>query len=257
MVSSINTDQITCGNFTGWKAYWNDYLFNKYGKQEVESESDLFFQVARTVSQNPIGRSVFEYIIDDIIEKMALAKEDVLVDFCCGNGLFTYELRDQVSRIIGVDFAPQIIQTANAFKCAANINYYQNDVIGFLKNFKRQFPGIRPNKYLNNDSLAYFSIKDLAQILQLIVSISGKDFCFLLRGVPNTDLMWNFYNTEERKEKYYGDISNGDYSNGGLGNWWAPGDIERVCTRLNLKCHIQPQNDLLSNYRMDVIIGDS
>lgn len=242
-------------HFDKWQEYWDNYLLNKYGKPEVKTEADLYFQVARTIHKKPIDKSTFDHIIYEMVHGLSLEQEDILVDFCCGNGLFTYELRSLVQRIIGVDFAPHILQTAHEFKSAENITYHLSEVTAFLKNFKQVFPDVQPNKYLNNDSLAYFSVEELEEMLQLIVGISGNDFHFLLRGVPNAELMWNYYNTEERKQKYLADKAKGDYTNDGMGRWWLPEEIENICKALNLKYIIHNQDASLSNYRMDVMIG--
>ena len=241
-------------HFDKWQVYWDNYLLNKYGKQEVVSDADLYFQVARTIYKKPIEKPVFERILDEITQGLAWKSMDILVDFCCGNGLFTYELKDKVSRIIGVDFSSHIINTANQFKKADNITYCLNDGIEFLRNFNTTFPGVRPNKYINNDSLAYFSVEQLEEILKLVVAISGDNFHFLLRGVPNADLMWNYYNTDERKQKYLTDKANGDFSNDGLGKWWTREEVENACAKNGVNCMIHDQDAELSNYRMDILV---
>lgn len=238
-----------------WRQYWDNYLQNKYGKNEVATDDDLFFQVARTVQKKPIGKEVFEAIVGNIIDDLELSANDVLVDFCCGNGLFTFELKDHVSRIIGIDFSKNIIDTARKLKSDPKITYLTGSATDFLENFSSNVPGVVPNKYLMNDSLAYFKPADLKQMLEQIKTISPV-FTFVLRGVPNDTLKWNFYNTEERKQVYYSNLAKGDEKNDGLGNWWKPEDIESICRDLGLKCTIRNQVPPVSDYRMDIIIGN-
>jgi hypothetical protein len=240
--------------FEKWQEYWDKYLFNKYGKEKVTSEEDLFFQVARTWQKKPIEKEVIDDIVKRIISDLHLSGNDILVDFCCGNGLFTYDLKDHAKQIIGVDFSESIIDTAHKYRSAANITYCVGDVIGFLENFKQQWPGIIPGKYLMNDALAYFTTDELEQVLGYIKDISPQ-FIFLLRGVPNEDLKWNFYNTEERKAVYYANIAKGDLTNDGLGSWWSPADIENICGKMGLQCVINNQQPPISDYRMDIIIS--
>jgi hypothetical protein len=238
--------------FNKWQEYWDNYLLNKHGKEEVKTEADLFFQVARTVQKKPVEKEIFDEMIREIIGQLSLDKDDFLVDFCCGNGLFTYELKDCVHSIIAVDFSEQIINTAKKYKSASNIAYYLGSVIEFLKGFQNQFPGVTPTKYLMNDALAYFSVSDLEEMVKLIRSVSGGSFVFLLRGVPDDALKWNFYNTDERKEKYLSDIAKGDITNDGLGRWWSKNEVETICNPLDLQCtFIHPEHN---NYRMDILI---
>lgn len=240
--------------FDQWHDYWDNFLLHKHGKAEVTSEDDLFFQVARTVNKKPVEKEVLDIIIAQIIRELNLTANDLLVDFCCGNGLFTYELRGVVKDIIAVDFAQNIIDTANKYKAADNIAYRLGSAITYMDTFVQDWPGKTPEKYLMNDSLAYFTPADLEAMLTGIQKVSPK-FAFLLRGAPNEDLKWNFYNTEERKRYYYENQAKGDLTNGGLGAWWKPADIEAVCMRLGLNCTITNQVLPVSDYRMDILIS--
>ncbi len=241
--------------FDKWHEYWDNYLQNKYGKEEVSDEDDLYFQVARTVQKKPIPKEVFNEIINNISNDLALSADDILVDFCCGNGLFTYELKDKVQQIIGIDFSKNIINAANKYRAAANISYHVGSAIDWLKDIKEYMPGIVPDKYLMNDSLAYFSQADLKEMLGHVIKASPH-FVFLLRGVPNDLLKWNYYNTDERKALYNANIAKGDHTNDGLGSWWMPDDITAICSDLGLKCVIRNQQLPVSDYRMDVVISN-
>jgi SAM-dependent methyltransferase len=240
--------------FDNWHEFWDKFLLTRYGKESVNNEEDLYLQVARTVNKRPVEKHVFDNIVAQIIVDLNLEPGGVLVDFCCGNGLFTYELKDRVKEIIGVDFSQSIIETAKRYKSAPNITYCLGGVVEFLEEFKKSWPGTIPTKYLMNDSLAYFSSDDLKSMLSLIKGISTA-FTFLTRGVPNERLKWNYYNTDERRRYYEGLVAKGDLTNDGLGKWWEPDDIMTVCNELDLKCTIRDQQLPLSDYRMDIIIS--
>ena len=240
--------------FDNWQKFWDNFLVDRYGKAEVETEDDLYFQVARTVNRKPVEKEVFDKIIEQIISDLALAPTDTLVDFCCGNGLFTYELKDKVKQIIGVDFSQNIIDTANKFKPADNITYCLGSVVDYMRSFPAAWPGIKPDKYLMNDSLAYFTPADLEGMLAAIKEVSGS-FMFLIRGVPNDELKWNYYNTEDRKKVYFDNRAKGDLTNGGLGNWWQPADVTAICEKLQLQCRIRNQQLPVSDYRMDIMVS--
>ncbi len=241
--------------FDNWQQFWDTFLLKRYGKEKVQNEDDLFLQVARTVNRKPVSREVFDLIIAQISSNLELTKDDVLVDFCCGNGLFTYELRDKVKQIIGVDFSQNIIDTANKYKASTNIAYCLGSATEYMDSFRTAWPGLIPDKYLMNDSLAYFTNINLERILKGIMSVSEK-FTFLTRGVPNEDLKWNYYNTPERKQFYHNLQAKGDLTNDGLGSWWKPADIQAICNDLKLKCVIRNQELPLSDYRMDIIISN-
>jgi len=240
--------------FDNWQEYWDEFLLNRYGKEEVKTEDDLYFQVARTVNRKPVEKQVIDEIILQIIDNLSLTPDDILVDFCCGNGLFTYELKDKVKHITGVDFSQKIIDTANKYKSAPNITYCLGSAVDYMKTHKETME-LRPNKYLMNESLAYFTPDDFEKMLANVIDASG-DFKFLIRGVPNDLLKWNYYNTEERKIFYEGLLAKGDLTNDGLGRWWLPNEIGAICNRLNLKYSIYNQELPVSDYRMDVLISN-
>ena len=240
--------------FDDWQDYWDKYLFNRYGKDEVKTEDDLYLQVARTQNRNPVVKEVFEKIIERIDIDLGLDKQDILVDFCCGNGLFTFELKDKVARIIGIDFSQKIIDTANKFKQAMNITYRLGTVLNFISSFSLVFPGVQPTKFLMNDSLAYFNKVELEEILEKVKMITGK-FKFLLRGVPDDELKWNYYNTTERKQFFADLLAKKDITNDGLGTWWNKADIIMVCDKLGLDYLITEQKLPVSDFRIDVLIS--
>ncbi len=240
--------------FDKWQDYWDKFLFNRYGKEAVQNEDDLFLQVARTENKKRVTHEIFERIIELIKSDLDLKTDDILVDLCCGNGLFTYELKNTVKQIIGVDFSRSIIETASKFKIANNISYHYGSAVDFMKSFGALMPGVIPSKYLMNDALAYFQQKDFKELLFCIKAVSPH-FKFLIRGVPNNDLKWNYYNTPERKQ-FYADLqAKGDLTNYGLGTWWQPEDIKEICEELGLNYVITNQQLPVSNFRMDICIS--
>jgi SAM-dependent methyltransferase len=238
-----------------WQEYWDKFLLTRHGKEEVSSEDDLYLQVARTVNKKPIEKEAADKIVEKIFLALELKPEDVMVDFCCGNGLFTYELRNSVKQIIAVDFSQNIIDTANKYKSAANITYCLGSVTDYINQFDREWPSVSPNKYLMNDALAYFTGEDLEAMLTGITKVSGS-FKFLLTGVPNDELKWNYYNTDERKAFYHELQAKGDLTNHGLGKWWSPDEITAICHKLKLKVEIRNQELPISDYRMDIVISN-
>src|SRR6185295_11042940 len=142
-----------------WQDFWKEWR-----NKNIEKEEDLYFQVGRTTQQKPMEKELFDMVNKEIIEILHLNANDILVDFCCGNGLCTYEFRNVVKKIIAVDFAPQMIEAAKQFKSAPNIIYCLGSVHEFLENFKSNWD-VQPTKFLMNGGLPYFTPEDLRSIL--------------------------------------------------------------------------------------------
>jgi hypothetical protein len=235
--------------FNDWHSSWEEFLLSHHGKAEVQTEDDLYLQVGKTANRKPVSKEIFNKIANQNIDDLSLSPNDILVDFCCGNGLFTYE------QIIGIDFSQKIIDTANKYKQAPNISYCLGNVVDYMKAFKTSWPGVVPDKYLMIDSLAYFAPVDLQSLLAAIVAVSGR-FKFLVRGIPNDLLKWNYYNTEARKQFYYANCAKGDFITDGIGRWWIPDEIMMICGQLKLNCIIRTEELPISDFRMNVIISN-
>ena len=234
-------------SFLNWEQFWQEWR-----NKEAANEEDLFFQVGLTVDKKPIEKEAFDEICDSISDALALNSSDILAELCCGNGLITCVLKDRVRHIYATDFAAHLIKAAKEFKSAPNITYICNNVFDFLEYIKDTVASA-PTKYLMSNALAYFTPDDLKRILLLIMDITaGQPFLFYLKGVPNDKLKWNFYNTEERRQKYLHNMSDGNFTNDGMGRWWHPEEIAAICQELNLKSEFWNSEQQLTGFRMDI-----
>jgi SAM-dependent methyltransferase len=230
-----------------WKEFWNF----SYRQKDAKTESDLFFQVGKTINKQPVEKKVFELMITEIHKSLSIRQDDVLLDLCCGNGLLTFELSSLVNKVYAVDFSENLIDTAKKMKNKPNVQYFLGDIVEELLPILDNIE--MPNKILMNVALAYFTPSDLKKILRNL-NTRINNYTFLITEVPNDDLKWNFYNTEERKKRYFAMRDLNDDSNDGLGRWWSPLEIEEICKELDLSVNIENQNPDLSNYRMNILI---
>lgn len=228
-----------------WNSFWNNY-------RNIESgtESDLFFQVGKTVNKAPVSQAVFNSAFEDIVKSLSLQKGDIILEMCCGNGLVTLPLSQIAKQIYAFDFTPHLIDAAVKFKQNDAIEYSVGDAkASFFDLFMIEE---MPNKFLMNDALGYFNPEDLLEIIKYISTRAAK-FSFYLTGIPNDALKWNFYNTEERKEAYLTGVTSGDESNNGMGRWWQKKELLEIAETLGLKVTLKNQVETISNYRMDVL----
>lgn len=236
-----------------WQSFWGNYR-----NADAQSEDDLFVQVGKTIARQPIPRDMFASMVERIIDRLELEREDHLLDMCCGNGLVSFELAGVVGHVTAVDFADHLIKAANAFKSHPNIDYRVGDVslpIAELVGAPRRDAEEMPEKYLMNDALAYFDPDALGTILDNIrVARPAKPFRFLLTGIPNGALKWNFYDTPERRQRHSENMLVGEDTNDGLGRWWDAAEIEAACSERGLEVDVQNQPESISDYRMDALI---
>lgn len=228
-----------------WRSFWKSY-----NNIEPVQEDDLYIQVGKTNNKKPISKEIFENIVTDIAQKLELKSSDILLEMCCGNGLFTHSLSNTVKYIYAFDFTESLIDTAKKYKSGSNIEYVVGDAKqDFTKIFRDKLPVIQ--KFLMNDTTAYFSPEDLSLVIERIYGIS-EDFRFYLTNIPNNEKKWDFYNTPERKEKYLHAVQTGDIFLGGIGRWWEASELSNIAKKHSLKLEIQELDNEYS-YRFNAL----
>lgn len=168
------------------KTNYHDF-FNAYRISPIKSDNDLINQVGWSVQNKPIEKKLILEIVDKISNKLGLAKNDRVLDLCCGNGLLTFELVSKVNSITGIDFSKAYIDNANKYKHHPNISFHLGSVI----HFNDLVPSSRINelksgnlKILMSNSLGYF---DKESLLSLLTNLDNSfdHFKFYLTGIPN------------------------------------------------------------------------
>jgi hypothetical protein len=230
-----------------WKSFWKEYR-----NIDCLNEDDLFFQVGKTINGRPISKQMFQDMIEDVVANLTLKPEDTLLEMCCGNGLLTQPLSDFVSYVYAFDFTEHLIDTAIKERFSNKITYTVGDAkADFFSKFDFHE---NPNKFLMNDSLGYFTFSELLNIIERIMD-RCDNFSFYITGVPDEDLKWNFYNTEERKTAYLVEVAAGDITAKGIGYWWRKQEFEAIAQKLNISCWIVNQPENISNYRSNVLFS--
>jgi hypothetical protein len=230
-------------NNNQWQLFWENYR-----KSDVLNESDLYYQVGKTINGNAIPGPLLYSMLEDIKDKLNLGGSDILLEMCCGNGLLSKPLSAFVDELYAFDFTARLIEVANEFMFSENVTYKVGDAKGDLNslfNYKN-----KPNKFLMNDSLGYFTTQDLYKILR---QICNSPFRFYITGIPCDSLKWNFYNTEIRKERYFELLNSGDEYFDGIGNWWNVSDLIDLASELNLGISVERQPLAMSNFRVNVL----
>lgn len=239
-------------NTTGkvnWQKFWNGYR-----NEEATTEDELLFQVGRTIDRKPISRDAYQLMIERTSQLLELQPEDLLLELCCGNGLVTFDLAERVRKINAVDFAEHLIAAAKKLKSRANIQYFCADSREAIEACRED--NFYPTKILMNAALAYFDVPDLKALLAgLLQHNQGRDFLALFTDVPNQEWMRRFYDTPERFARFTENQKRAENDNDGLGKWWDPQELRELTKDLGLEVSIRSQPEMLSNYRMDVLIS--
>jgi hypothetical protein len=234
-------------NKKNWKSFWENYR-----SDDLNIESDLFLQVGKTIDKKPISKIIFNEMVQDISDKLQLNKSDTLLEMCCGNGLLTAPLSQSVEFIYAFDFTERLIEIANKLNHTKNVVYAVGDAKADLFTIFNNTISV-PNKFLMNDSLGYFNIQDLESI---IVQLIKRPFEFYITGVPSESLKLEFYNNNERIERYQILKAKGDDFNDGIGRWWSCDDFFEIARKFKLNVQLFRQPFSVSPYRMNVLYSN-
>jgi hypothetical protein len=230
-----------------WKSFWDNYR-----NQEARSDADLLIQVGRTVHGKPISAEEFSRGIRHVVDMLGLDKDDVLFEYCCGNGLVSREMATRAELVIASDFAEHLISAAKQWSQRPNVAYHVRNALDPLNAIVGER---RPNKFLMAYALAHFSPDNLHQIVSNALAVRRDGpFAFLITGIPDDSRKFSFYDTPERKQRFAENKEKGSITNDGMGRWWKASEILAVAERLGLQAEVRPEPPGLTHYRMDALL---
>lgn len=224
-----------------WKKHFNQYA-------ALFEETEFLKQVQKTVSGQPITPAQFEAQMSDICKGLNINKNDFILDMCCGNGIITAEVSKICSAIIGLDFSEPLIKIAGKYNKPENVKYFCMSILD--QNIKSLASKLFTKIYMY-EALQHFEEDDLQKILELVMAISGSKPVIFIGGIPDIDKLWEFYDTDERREEYRRRKSQNQEA---IGTWWSRDYIADVCLQNGLECEFLPQNPILhsAHYRFDI-----
>jgi SAM-dependent methyltransferase len=224
-----------------WKKHFNQHSI-------LFEETEFLKQVQKTVSGQPITPAQFEAQIVDIRKALDISHGDFVLDLCCGNGVITAEISKACSGVVGIDFSEPLINIAEKYNKPDNVSYFCMSVLD--RNIKKLVNKPLTKTYMY-EALQHFDEGDLQRILQLVLQVSSSNPVIFIGGIPDIDKLWEFYNTEERREEYRRRKSQNQEA---IGTWWNRNYIADVCLQNSLECEFLSQNQILhsARYRFDV-----
>ena len=198
-----------------WKAFWIDHA-------KAAKTGNLQFQVLRTLNKKPIADVQFIKILQYVARKMNLSRNDVILDLCCGNGLFTTFFASKCRKIVGVDFAQELVAQIDIEKYR-NVSVYVEDMRTI--DFEEQ----SFDKVFMYAGLQYLSYKETIQLFETVKRWLKRKGVFFIGDIPDIKKIWKFFNSGERERIYFDSIKNDKPI---IGTWFdrnLVGKIGRVC----------------------------
>jgi cyclopropane fatty-acyl-phospholipid synthase-like methyltransferase len=226
-----------------WKTFWKDHAI-------VAKTSNLQFQVLRTLNKKPLTDVQFLKILQYVSRKMKLSYKDIILDLGCGNGLFTTFFASKCKKIVGVDFAQELVAQIDLDKYK-NVSVFVEDVrtIDFEKqSFEKVF------MYAG---LQYLSYKETIQLFETVNRWLIRRGIFFIGDIPDINKIWNFFNSGGRERIYFDSIKNDKPI---IGTWFDRNWLVKLGKFVgfkDIKILLQPQSFPYSHYRFDMILKKS
>jgi ubiquinone/menaquinone biosynthesis C-methylase UbiE len=230
-----------------WKAYW----------QEQGTALDPYLQVGRKGGQAKQEDERLAEFAAYIASKLGLGPDDVLLDVCCGNGMFTSHLAKHCRAVVGVDFSSSLIAYANEHYASSSVQFICGDALDLAK---LTFPdtGAFAGGFTKSTlcfSFQYFETPQqgqavIAQIFQRI----GSRGALYLGDVPDRDKWFVFYNSIPKMLRLVKQMMQ---QRNDMGKFWSADELDHIAKTLGLEGEkiVQPAHFPYAHYRMDYLLS--
>jgi SAM-dependent methyltransferase len=210
---------------------------------------DFWGQVKRTVNGTPVSQDQIDMIVDAVVARLELNREDTLLDLCCGNGALSTLFFKYCNGGLGVDFSEYLISIANRYFAAPpNQIYIFQDAIEFCE---EPITPCKFTKMVCYGSFAYLEKAYAEKILFLIMNNFPNLKMIFIGNCPDKDLLADFYGDRPFK---HGTENDPDSP---IGIWRTQEEFASLAKRCGWQAtiHKMPSQYYAARYRYDVILS--
>jgi len=221
--------------------YWVDF-WNRYAKNSKEKDSHS--QVLRTLNKKPIDSGLWRFTLDTIDASIEPNAKDALLDLCCGNGMISKYFSSKVDNIVSVDVSKDLIEKIDTNKYD-NINAFDADIRD-LSFKKSSF-----DKVIIYAGIQYLTHQEVIKLLEKIFFWLKDDGILFIGDIPDSQKIWDFYNTPEREAVYFENAAEGMDI---VGTWFDVQFFSKLTNFIGFSqsSHIKQNSKLIySSFRYD------
>jgi ubiquinone/menaquinone biosynthesis C-methylase UbiE len=167
-----------------WQQFWHRQSDESHPLEQVGRKGGLIHQEETFL----IGYAAY------IAEKMALTKDDVLLDVCCGNGLLTQYFAPYCKQVVGVDFSERHITYALQHFASTNLSFYNGNALAL--NAVSELKKYRFTQSTLCFSFQYFeTVSSGLLVVEQIMNMLPDNGQLYLADVPNREKWFMYYDT--------------------------------------------------------------
>jgi SAM-dependent methyltransferase len=213
-----------------WSSHWSEAV-SKVGPE------DYLAQVGFTINGQPVKAIQNDMIEKAVRDNLAIAPSDIVLDLCCGNGLFTKRIAAVARHVYGVDFSPALIEVARRQFSGTNITYVCRSAT-LLESVDVRDDRI--TKVYMLSALQYFTEESVGALTNTVRDLTGGGAPIYFTDIPDVDHLWDFYNTPERRAEYQRRCAEGTEA---IGTWWNKRALANLLERSGFVVDIVRQNE--------------
>lgn len=177
---------------------------------------------------------------------LSIAKNDRILDVCCGSGLITRELSKIADYVVGIDFSQTMLGWAKN-GISSKLNYCLADAveIPFKDHIFDKALLYYSFQYLNIQQ-GWLAISELSRT----VKVSGV---ILIGDIPDRRKLMHYHRGLRER---LGWLRLSLLRKDPMGRWWHPKELDKFCRKLGLSGKEIPQPSWLphASYRFDYLI---
>lgn len=222
-----------------WKNFWDRHVIRI-------PENKPFHQVARTLHQQAPSEDQFANILKYNIRKLALQADHEVLDFCCGNGLFSIEIARYCKQVVGIDFCEKLVATLNGL----NI---KNISVHLCHAMEAKFAQATFDRIFFSAALQHFSPAETIQLFLNFKDWLKPGGILFVTDILEAKNIWQFYDSKERQKTYFDNLKRGELL---LGTWFDKEWLENLgyhCGFKKSEALKQPEGFWYAHYRFDLI----
>ncbi|MBL8931850.1 MAG: methyltransferase domain-containing protein [Kineosporiaceae bacterium] len=224
-----------------WQRYWQHQAAESLG-------SAAQVQVQRTWQGRPITDAEFRPIVDWILDQLRPGLDDVVLDLCCGNGAITHHLARRSARVLGVDFAQDLLRHVDR-EGHPNIELQQGDIR------RCEFPADSFDRILLYAGLQYLTQGETVLLMRRLRDWLRPGGRVLIGDVPDADRMWDFFDSVSRRAAHFEQLVAGEPI---IGTWFAPqwlAHLARDSGFATAEVLLQPKTLPYAHFRFELLLS--
>jgi cyclopropane fatty-acyl-phospholipid synthase-like methyltransferase len=221
--------------------YWTKYWVT----DTITEKENIHAKVGRTIGGVPIKDSDWKRQLHFISKNINLKKNDSLLDLGAGSGAISLPFSKSVSKVCAVDISKKLLDSIPKTNNLTKIVDDLRDI---------DFKEGSFSKIIFYFTIQHFTEAEVICLFEKMYKWLHKDGLIYIGDIPEATKLFDFFNTDERKEIYFNSILKKQPI---IGTWFTKEFLVELARSKNFKSAKviqQPKYFINSHYRFDLIL---